>query len=394
MKKGDYEEFFSLAAKPFELVPNPEFIYFSKTHRKAMTYLEYGIKEKAGFILLTGEVGSGKTTLIRNLIRQLDKQVILSKVFNTKVNSDQLVAMINDDFGLEVNGKDKTALLRDLYGFLIERYAKGYHPVLIIDEAQNLDWELLEEVMMLSNLETDSSKLLQIILVGQPELKKVLSRPELRQFRQRINISCHLYHLLRDETEEYILHRLDVAGNRAAVSFSTQAIDIIFQYSRGVPRLINIICDFLMLTAFIEKTREISDTMARDIVRDLEFENQYWDFEGPKPLQEAVLAEQAPAGKSGALLHEIKDILRDIGGRVEALERKSSVPNIAVPKDIGRRLDLVEKTLKEHFEKNHSVPEKTDDRPEPYDTMIKYTTKAEAEGDKFTKRSLLQRIFG
>jgi putative secretion ATPase (PEP-CTERM system associated) len=420
MKKGDYEQFFNLSAKPFDLVPNPEFLYLSKTHRKAMTYLEYGIREKAGFILLTGEVGSGKTTLIRNLIKQLDGQVVLSKVFNTKVNSDQLVAMINDDFGLEVDGKDKTALLRDLYAFLIDSFSKGLHPVLIIDEAQNLNWELLEEVRMLSNLETDSSKLLQIILVGQPELKQVLAKPELRQFRQRINISCHLYHLMREETEEYIQHRLVVAGGRDAVTFSKQAIDIIFQYSRGVPRLINIICDFLMLAAFIEKTREISDSMARDIVKDLEFENQYWDFEGPRAVQDGAPAEQAeapaPARKDHRVLHEMRDMLKDLAGRVEALERKSSVPfkirdlikelsgkvealeksssvtKIAVPKEIGKRLELLEKVLEEHFEKNHAVPEKIDNRPEPYDTMIKYASKAET--DKNVKRSFLQRIFG
>jgi hypothetical protein len=223
---------------------------------------------------------------------------------------------------------------------------------------------------------------------------------------------------MREETEEYIQHRLVVAGGRDAVTFSKQAIDIIFQYSRGVPRLINIICDFLMLAAFIDKTREISDSMARDIVKDLEFENQYWDFEGPRAVQDGAPAEQAqgPARKDHHVLHELRDMLKDLAGRVESLERKSSVPfkirdmlnelggkvealeksasvtKIAVPKEIGKRLELLEKVLEEHFEKNHAVPEKIDSRPEPYDTMIKYASKAET--DKNVKRSFLQRIFG
>ena len=271
-----YESFFNLKTKPFELVPNPDFLYLSRTHKKAITYLEYGIKESVGFILLTGEVGSGKTTLIRNLIRQIKENVMLSKIFNTRVNSEQLIAMINDDFGLDIEGKDKVLLLRELYDFLIEQHSKGSHCILIIDEAQNLTPELLEEIRMLSNLETDLSKLLQLILVGQPELRKTLSIPELRQVRQRIGISCHLYPFTRAETEEYIFHRLAVAGSREAVRFAARAMDIIHQYSRGIPRLINMIFYFLMLSAFVEDTKEISVDMVQEIVRDLEFEVQYW----------------------------------------------------------------------------------------------------------------------
>ncbi|VAX34744.1 FIG022606: AAA ATPase, partial [hydrothermal vent metagenome] len=209
-----YEAFYNLKVKPFELVPSPDFLFLSRSHRKALTYLKYGITEKVGFMLLTGEVGSGKTTLIRNLVKGLDSNIVLSKIFNTKVSSEQLISLINEDFGLDVNGKDKISLLRELNDFLIEQYAKKHNPILVIDEAQNLTPELLEEVRMLSNLETDDAKLLQIVLVGQPELKKVLARPELRQLRQRISISCHIYPITRAETEEYIFHRLEVAGNR------------------------------------------------------------------------------------------------------------------------------------------------------------------------------------
>lgn len=394
MSATEYEQFFGFRAKPFELVPNPEFLYMSKTHRKAMTYLEYGISERAGFILLTGEVGSGKTTLVRNLIRKLDRQVVLSKVFNTRVNSDQLIAMINDDFGLEAVGKDKTALLRDLYDFLIAMYSKGLHPVLIIDEAQNLSWELLEEVRMLSNLETDNAKLLQIILVGQPELKAMLSKPELRQFRQRINVSCHLYHLLRHETEEYILHRLEVAGNRHAVEFTPEALDLVHEGSRGVPRLINIICDFLLLTAFTDRVTRIDAPMAREILDDLEFESRFWDGLPEAELEPSGPAEGAPAASAdiSAFAVELRAMVKELSARVEALEKRSPVQDITVPKELSRRIDRIERLLEDHCEKSHAVPERSDDRPEPYDTVVRYSTRT--DGEKVSRKGFLQRFFG
>jgi len=271
-----YEQFFNLKMKPFELVPNPSFLYLSKTHKRAFRYLQYGIREKAGFILLTGEVGSGKTTLISDLIKQIARNVTLAKVFNTRVNSEQLFAIINEDFGLDSRGKDKVTLIKELNDFLIQQHARRNHTVLIIDEAQNLHSDLLEEIRMLSNLETDTSKLLQIVLVGQPELRETLSMPGMRQLRQRISINCHLYPLTKDETYEYILHRLEVAGNKNAVSFEGDSLDAIFLYCKGIPRLTNIMCDFLLLAAFNEEIRKIDSTMVHDIAKDLDFENNYW----------------------------------------------------------------------------------------------------------------------
>ena len=262
--------------KPFELVPNPAFLYMSRTHKRAMHYLNYAIRERAGFILLTGEVGSGKTTLISDVISRLDKTVTLAKIFNTRVNSEQLLAMINDDFGLDVRGKDKVLLLKQLNDFVVEQHAKGNDPVLIIDEAQNLKPDLLEEIRMLSNLETDRAKLLQIVLVGQPELREILAVSGLRQLRQRISINCSINPLTQDETLEYILHRLEVAGNREAVTFIDGSVDIIYQYCKGIPRLTNILCDFLLLTAFNEGRREVDPAMVHDIAKDLDFEALYW----------------------------------------------------------------------------------------------------------------------
>lgn len=318
-----YEAFFKLAKKPFDLVPNPEFLFLSRSHKKAIAYMDYGIRERAGFILLTGDIGSGKTTLIRDLIRKHRGNVVLSKIFNTRVDSHQLLAMINDDFGLPIEGKDKITLLRELNEFLIDQYATGQQPVIIIDEAQNLTPAILEEIRMLSNLETDDAKLLQIILVGQPELRDHLAGAEMLQFRQRINVNCQLSPLSRVETENYVLHRLEVAGNRNAVTFTPEALDVVYKYSRGIPRLVNIICGFLMLSAFAEQTTVIDGDIACEIVGDLEFENKYWGGM-PEPVaahDSTSAVSHAPAMKG---FEELTSLLRDIGTRLESLEREST----------------------------------------------------------------------
>ncbi len=330
-----YESFFNLKKKPFDLVPNPEFLFMSRSHRRALIHLDYGIHERAGFILLTGEVGSGKTTLIRDLIKKRPAGVLLSKIFNTSVNFEQFLSMVNDDFGLDVHGKDRTALLRDLNDFLIEQYSLGNRPTLIIDEAQNLTPELLEDIRMLSNLEADDAKLLQIIIVGQPELRKTLSLPSLLQLRQRISINCHLAPLSRPEVEEYILHRLQVAGNRAAVTFCPDSMDIIYRYSRGIPRLVNIICDFLMLSAFAEETHQIDEDMVRDVIGDLDFENQFWESGLPEhgeilPLHGETLA----AGKPGGVM----ELLMDISERLSKLEKESIEFRETSLKEMGENL--------------------------------------------------------
>lgn len=291
-----YTSFFGLREKPFDLLPNPDFLYPSRAHKRALTYLTHGIRERAGFILLTGEVGSGKTTLIRNMIRSQLKDSVLAKVFNTRVDSLQLLMQINADFGLETEGKDKATLLKELNDFLIEQYALRRQSVLIIDEAQNLPAELLEEVRMLSNLETDRDKLLQIILVGQPELRDLLSGPGLMQLRQRIQINCHLQPLNAAEVREYILFRLEKAGNREALSFSDAAVEAIATYSRGIPRLINILCDYVMIDAFSSQTRAVEGTTVHELAADLSFEQQYW--QAPPAKEAGASPEGAPADRT------------------------------------------------------------------------------------------------
>ena len=315
-----YNSYFNLQLKPFDLLPDPKFIYLSKSHKKALTYLDYGIRERSGFVLLTGEVGSGKTTLIRNLLDKHYEHAVLSKIFNTCVTSEQMLVMINDDFGIDTDGKNKVALIRDLNTFLVEQYAKGNQPILIIDEAQNLSPQLLEEVRMLSNLETSDSKLLQIILVGQPELRATLSAPELRQLRQRISINCHLQALNREEVEHYIDHRLEVAGNATAVEFSAEALEAVFRYSKGIPRLINIICDFLMLSAFAEETTIISCEMVRDVIGDLDFDNYYWSADAAPGNNGIPSAVSHSLPDSTVQNQELLGLLSDISRRIESIE--------------------------------------------------------------------------
>ncbi len=307
-----YKNFFGLKEKPFNLLPDPEFLFRSKSHKRALGYLDYGINEGAAFILLTGEIGVGKTTIIRDLVRRHRDRIALSMIFNTDVDFVQLLTMINDDFGLPTQGKEKVSLLRDLKNFLIDQFSRGKKPVLIIDEAQNLAPGVLEEIRMLSNLETDKTKILQIILVGQPELRQTLSLSNLRQLRQRININCYINPLFRLELDEYILHRLTVAGNRDAVDFTMQALDVIYRCSRGNPRLINIICDFLMIYAYGNKSKVIDEAMAQNIVAQLDFEKNFC-------LSESSLEDDGEDVQGTIILNEVITPEMEFGSRLDEI---------------------------------------------------------------------------
>jgi putative secretion ATPase (PEP-CTERM system associated) len=339
-----YEEFFNFRSKPFDLLPNPDMLFMSRSHGKALSYLRYGIEERVGFILLSGEVGAGKTTLIRELIKRHLDNVTLAKIFNTKADSHQLLTMINDDFGLETDGRSKAALLRDLNEFLIDQYAEGKRAVLIIDEAQNLSTDLLEEIRMLSNLETDGGKLLQIVLVGQPELRDTLNSPELLQLRQRIQIGCHLRPLDREEVTEYIYYRMESAGNREAVAFAPEALDLIHDLSRGVPRLINILCDYLLLDAFAGEKRDISGDDVAAIAEELDFERQYWQSAQERPA--ATTGGIHRARKLPKRASQVLKTINDLGNRLDMLERSSSKTDQNSMVVLMDRLDSVEKKLK------------------------------------------------
>ncbi|MBN2654292.1 MAG: AAA family ATPase [Nitrospirae bacterium] len=336
-----YLDFFGLKCKPFELVPDPEFLLMSRGHKRALTHLNYGIVENSGFILVTGEVGTGKTTLIRSMMKKLADDIKLARVNNTRVTSEQLISMINEDFGLDIKGKPKTEMLSDLTDFLIVQYASGGRSMLIIDEAQNLSADLLEEIRLLSNLETDKSKLLQIILVGQPELLKTLGRPELRQLRQRISISCQINPISKEETEEYILHRLEVAGNRTAVEFSGSSIESIHAFSRGVPRLINIACDFLLLSAFADDSRVITEELVKDVLGEIEMTHGYWLDDLPE--KESADTAQMSEEKGRDLIERLENI-ESIAHKVEI--SKAEREDILLR--ISQLEEMIEKTIS-HF---------------------------------------------
>lgn len=263
-----YLDFFGFKEKPFNLVPNPAYLYLSEKHANALTFLEYGLKEKIGFVMLTGEIGIGKTTLVRHLLNQVEAQMDVAVIFNTNVLSDDLINLILTEFEIEYkDGITKSKALEALYAFLIDRYAKGRKVLLIIDEAQNLSKDVLEEIRMLSNLQTDDDLLLQIMIVGQPELKEKIADPRLEQFAQRIAISYHLAAINLTETQDYISHRVQKAGGEDEL-FAQDAVKKIYEVSQGIPRTINLLCDAALVYAYADEKTFIDSALVDQVVED------------------------------------------------------------------------------------------------------------------------------
>ena len=262
-----YEKIYGLSEKPFHIVPNPNFLYLSPKHQNALTYLEYGIRERMGFILLTGEIGTGKTTLIRYILDQIETDIEVAVIFNTNVSPNQLLGLILREFELEADKNDKAGNLDSIHHFLIRKYGEHKRVLLIIDEAQNLSEEALEEVRMLSNLQTDNNFLLQIMLVGQPELKARLRRPNLAQLTQRIAVTYHLMPLSLEETGGYIASRLEKTGGSPDL-FTKGAVDEIFRASNGTPRTINLLCDTALVYGFVDELHTIDAHVVTQVVED------------------------------------------------------------------------------------------------------------------------------
>ena len=267
-----YESFYGLKQKPFAVATNPSFLYFSQRHREALSYLTYGITERMGFIEITGEVGTGKTTICRALLNQLDERTKSAFIFNSNLTELQLMQTIVDDFGIKTEKRNRSALFNYLNQFLIEQLGQNNNVVLIIDEAQNLSLELLEQIRMLSNLEADNEKLLQIVLVGQPELREKLKLPVLRQLRQRIAVRYHMEALEKEEIPHYIAHRLQMAGavNGSTPVFDEKACKEIFKYSGGIPRMINIVCDKALLLGYVLEKRSIGSEIIDRSISEIE----------------------------------------------------------------------------------------------------------------------------
>ena len=303
-----YCPFFGLQEKPFSITPDPRFLFLSSSHQEALGHLIYGIEERKGFITVTGEVGTGKTLLCRALLDRLGRHVQTALIFNSFLLEIELLRSINDDFGIVQAGATRKELIDHLNRYLLAEFSAGRNAVLIIDEAQNPAPPLLEQIRMLSNLETERGKLLQIVLVGQPELRQQLARPELRQLNQRIALRYHLQPFDRQETKDYITHRLVVAGSHGSVKFSRRALSSIFRLSDGIPRKINLLCDRAMLSAYVHGSSRIGQTHVR----------QAWnELEGHTGSRFLSMARQQSRHRSLIVQGLILGLALTVGGEVE-----------------------------------------------------------------------------
>jgi general secretion pathway protein A len=266
-----YKEFFGLRANPFNVNPDPRYLFLTRHTEEALACLTYGIQSRKGFVLLTGEVGTGKTTLINKLLEWLRlQQVATAFIFNSRLNVPQFLDYMMADFGIPCDSKSKSQILQRLYNWLLDRYRAGETAVLIVDEAQNLTDEVLEEIRMLTNLETFTEKLLQIVLVGQPELETKLKQPQLRQLRQRLTLRAKTHPLTIEETRAYVQQRLRIAGSDGRQIFDGAALSAVHKYSSGIPRVVNLLCEHCLVSAFVDQKATINEGTVDAVARDFD----------------------------------------------------------------------------------------------------------------------------
>jgi general secretion pathway protein A len=278
-----YERHFGLTVKPFAITPDPSFLYPSRAHAMALTMLEYGLESQAAFSLLTGDIGSGKTTLVRALLRQLGNQVAIGLISNAHSRFNSVHGWALSALGIVPSDDSEIALYEALVDSFVNEYAKGRRTLLIFDEAQNLSIDALEELRLLSNVNSEKDLVLQILLVGQPELRDKLSRPELRQFAQRVSVDFHLKPLTRDDTHSYIHHRIKMAGGTAAL-FSSDAIEFMYARTNGVPRLLNHLGDFALVYAYADGRKTIDADVVAQVLRDRNSGLSLPTFQAAEPI--------------------------------------------------------------------------------------------------------------
>jgi general secretion pathway protein A len=276
-----YEDFYGFAEKPFSLTPDPKYLYKSESHASAFDLLQYAIRRREGFVVITGDIGTGKTTLCRAILDHLDRRTFTALVLNPFISEEDLLRLILQDFGVvsreevrrgRLAGVAKQELINTLNDFLLSLQPLGARALLIVDEAQNLPVQVLEQIRLLSNLETDKEKLLQVVLVGQPNLRSILRKPELRQLDQRVSIRYQLRPLNREETGAYVTHRLTIAGGGCAVAFTLRALYRVHAFSGGIPRLINLLCDRTLLAAFSARAIRIEPALVEQVARTLDLQ--------------------------------------------------------------------------------------------------------------------------
>ncbi|MDP2895495.1 MAG: XrtA-associated ATPase [bacterium] len=337
-----YLDFYGLKRRPFDLTPDPSFFFPSQKHTEALASLVYAVTEKRGFVVITGEIGSGKTTVCRTLLQKLDPAAKVALITNTTLTAKQLLEAICLQFGLTTDRRNKVSLLDELNRFFLERNEAGNTVVLIIDEAQNLTVRALEEMRLISNMETETQKLVQIMLLGQPELRDKLNRPDLEQLRQRISLRYHLKSLDREETQKYIEHRLSVAGSSPAsggVKFTKGAMESLYQFSRGTPRLINVVCDQALLLGYLRETRKIDEAIVKEIVAEFAMpviEDSSRGMRGILPRHEAA---GSHFYDGDGRVFEKRSVLKRLFRRKadSAMSRRDSVCDASVPEEPQER---------------------------------------------------------
>src|SRR5215469_10038557 len=307
-----YKEFYGLRANPFNVNPDPRYLFLTRHTEEALACLTYGIQSRKGFVLLTGEVGTGKTTLINKLLEWLRaQQVPTAVIFNSRMNVPQFLDYMMADFGIPCDTRSKSQVLLRLYNWLLERYRDGETAVLIVDEAQNLADEVLEEIRMMTNLETFTEKLLQIVLVGQTELEHKLKQPNLRQLRQRLTLRAKTHPLTMDETKAYIQQRLRIAGSNGQTIFGVDALAAIHRYSAGIPRVINLMCEHCLVSAFVDQQKVVSANMVDAVARDFDLGDNHAATPLPAPPQDKF---------------DLMDALKTISNLAERLKDQGDVP--------------------------------------------------------------------
>jgi general secretion pathway protein A len=311
-----YKSFFGLKENPFNVNPDPRYLYLTKQIEEALSGLMYGIQTRKGFITLTGEVGTGKTTLVNRLLHWLhERRTRTAFLFNSRINSTQLFDFVLSEFEISCESKTKSQQLMKFNQWLLERYRAGETAVLIVDEAQNLSYPVLEEIRLLTNLETSTDKLLQIVLSGQPELEEKLKQPQLRQLRQRIMLRCTTSPLTEDQTAEYIAERLRIAGADGEPIFSPKAVETVHLYSLGVPRVVNLLCEHSLVNAYAEQQRPIEANIVEDVAREFE-------LDVVEPLS------PAGGGRADAEVYNSETFIQNLG---EALSRFRIDPTATTP---------------------------------------------------------------
>jgi type II secretory pathway predicted ATPase ExeA len=322
-----YKQFFGLTKNPFEISPDPFFYHATPRHNEALANLHYGVGRRRGFIVITGEVGTGKTLLVRCLLAELRKNnIAFAYVFNPLLSTTEFFQYIMADLGLQYTGRSKTEMLLDLNRLLIQRHARGLITALVVDEAQALRPELLEEVRLLTNLETSQQKLLQIVLMGQPELEGILDSPRLRQLKQRVSLRCQLLPLDEEQTHGYVLSRLERAGAKPEPAiFEPGALVKIHEYSRGIPRIINNLCENAMVNAFARQERTVTADMITEVAADFRLTGS------PSTPVQTAEADAAQQENNESLLRSLFRLLRTMDN-TQSLEEKP------VPSADGRRV--------------------------------------------------------